>query len=337
MRHRRTSPKGALVLFKGYFSDQTATVVGLVAYAKTLNVTLKMSEDANAFVIEWIANHGQKGADTKVMAHAIARSDELCKPLILDAFKGHPELIAYYTKLGFKPWAGETRQFGRDWKNGMRREPVNPAMDALKKWFGESKVVDSAGKPRVVYHGTSTAFDIFESNLSGQCSEHPTASLGFYFSSDPRVASIFSRESTDGDENDLITTRHTRYFEGANTMPVHLRIENPYMMEPSEFINMADNATEKQIRAKLTQLKRTEHDGILVPKAVPYLNAELVGDTWIAFEPTQIKSALSNGGTYDPKNPDITDGAAQRVLDAMKARSLAMLMTPKRKGKLRVV
>lgn len=316
---------------------QTPTVVGLVAYAKTLGVTLEMSEDANAFAIEWISNQGKPGAGARVMAHAIARSDELNKPLILDAHEGNPKLIDYYAKLGFKPWTGELREFGGEWEHGMRREPENPAALAFKRWFANSKVLDEDGQPRVVYHGTSASFDAFEAKHAGNSSEHATADLGFYFSSDPRVAAIFCRESTGWDEDDLKTDPTTPYFDGANTMPVHLRIENPFRMEPAEFIEMVEGATGKQVRAKLARLKLMQHDGIFIPKAEPYLNAELVGETWIAFQPEQIKSALSNGGAYDPTNPDITDGASQRVLDAMRAKSLAIVLTPKKRGKLRVV
>ena len=29
----------------------------------------------------------------------------------------------------------------------------------FKAWFGDSKVVDKSGRPRVVYHGTRSSFD----------------------------------------------------------------------------------------------------------------------------------------------------------------------------------
>ena len=32
----------------------------------------------------------------------------------------------------------------------------------FKEWFGDSKVVDSAGKPLVVYHGTTADFTSFQ-------------------------------------------------------------------------------------------------------------------------------------------------------------------------------
>lgn len=47
----------------------------------------------------------------------------------------------------------------------------------FKKWFGDSKVVDSEGKPIVVYHGTNADFDSFEKNKRNLFGE------GFYFTS----------------------------------------------------------------------------------------------------------------------------------------------------------
>lgn len=36
--------------------------------------------------------------------------------------------------------------------------------DAFNRWFGNSKVVDAAGNPLVVYHGTSHSFNVFDSD-----------------------------------------------------------------------------------------------------------------------------------------------------------------------------
>ena len=64
---------------------------------------------------------------------------------------------------------------------------------AFKRWFGDSKVVDAQGKPRVVYHGTNgneggdafTYFDTYASNygLMGQ---------GAYFTDNPDVANSYT-------------------------------------------------------------------------------------------------------------------------------------------------
>jgi len=63
-------------------------------------------------------------------------------------------------------------------------EPSN-VNDAFKKWFGDSKVIDTEGKPLVVYHGTNHKFDFFLKNkmVEGRLGK------GFYFTSSKEEAS----------------------------------------------------------------------------------------------------------------------------------------------------
>ncbi len=69
----------------------------------------------------------------------------------------------------------------------------------FKKWFGGSKVVDSEGKPLVVYHGTHADIESFKPNdaLGG----------GIFFSPDPREAGVFASA------------------KGGNIVPVYIRAE----------------------------------------------------------------------------------------------------------------
>lgn len=172
------------------------------------------------------------------------------------------------------------------------------------QWFGDSKVVDDSGRPLPMYHGTRQSFPAFDKGESGNGSEHATADFGFFFSGDPRVAGIFTLDESNLDSTDLNPPANA-YSEGANLMPVYLAIKNPYTISADEFIEMADSYTGKQVRALRERVQKMGHDGILIQKADEYLNAELVADTWIAFESEQIKSATGNAGTFDPANPDI--------------------------------
>lgn len=43
--------------------------------------------------------------------------------------------------------------------------PIHPTLEGVKnfwKWFGDSKIVDEQGRPKVVYHGTNKAFSVFK-------------------------------------------------------------------------------------------------------------------------------------------------------------------------------
>jgi hypothetical protein len=50
---------------------------------------------------------------------------------------------------------------------GVARKPITETA-AFKKWFEGSKVVDDAGKPRMVYHGTNQDFQRFDSKKATQ-------------------------------------------------------------------------------------------------------------------------------------------------------------------------
>lgn len=82
------------------------------------------------------------------------------------------------------------------------------------RWFGDSKVVDSEGKPLVCYHGTNRSFDEFDSLLSSR-TNHLTAYVGYWFTPDVSIANYFSGR---GFHDDI----------GANVLPVYLSIKKPY-------------------------------------------------------------------------------------------------------------
>lgn len=58
----------------------------------------------------------------------------------------------------------------------------------FKRWFGDSKVVDEAGKPLVVYHGSTADFSEFDSGKGGATTGAPSAKKGFFFTNDSSVA-----------------------------------------------------------------------------------------------------------------------------------------------------
>lgn len=63
---------------------------------------------------------------------------------------------------------------------------------AFKRWFRGSKVVDDQGKPLVVYHGTSANFEAFDPARAGSATGDESAKMGFFFASNPDVASSYA-------------------------------------------------------------------------------------------------------------------------------------------------
>ena len=69
---------------------------------------------------------------------------------------------------------------------------------AFKKWFGKSVVTENSkagGKPMVVYHGTTGDFDSFEKSELGENTGAQSAMAGFFFASQPAVASEYAENA----------------------------------------------------------------------------------------------------------------------------------------------
>jgi len=121
----------------------------------------------------------------------------------------------------------------------------------FKRWFGDSKVVDADGKPRVVYHGTTNDFTTFD---NAAASIESDLGAGFYFSNEPEdVANnyagegpdltqkiemlaerIFQDDDVEVDEMTMDVARQMareRLSQSKpNTMPVYLSIKNPVVL-----------------------------------------------------------------------------------------------------------
>lgn len=203
----------------------------------------------------------------------------------------------------------------------------------LRAWFGKSKVVDQAGNPLRVYHGTGSDFSIFSLGHRTENQGIDQYGTGFYFAEDPSVASGY----THGDS--------------ANVMPVYLRIQKPMTTTTPAFrkpiveklikaspnyldalrdFGDVDHYGERAVLSStvdafldyenaIVQLNTIQHDfyrdhpdafvnnlykitgfdGVAVPDFG-------YGRVWVVFSPTQIKSATGNSGKYDSSNADIT-------------------------------
>lgn len=156
--------------------------------------------------------------------------------------------------------------------------------EAFKKWFGDSKVVDKKGNPLVVYHATDSEFNVFDrsklgDSTSGNTNWQPavrSAQIGFWFSDHDLAETVF----TDPDK----------------TKAVYLSIQKPYRTKLDSLWNALEH-TRPETYVK--RLQERGYDGLRVQ------DSEFGGVSYVAFEPTQIKSATNNSGAFDPANPDI--------------------------------
>jgi hypothetical protein len=233
---------------------------------------------------------------------------------------------------GVETQQGAGRAAGQDGEEDVAFSRGVPDSAAFKRWFGDSKVVDADGKPLVVYHGTTTDFSTFDAKRLGKNTGHPTSNLGFFFSAAPEVAQLFT-ESID----DSTWPMRPKARDGANLMPVYLSIKNPFVMDVETFrriqaVPYGEDFEREQPEAAKRQhdwiaknkerLVSQGYDGIHVkgdPKYAERMSGEeYAADAWVAFSPSQIKSATGNRGTFDP-NSDNVMFSRPRPLDALRS------------------
>lgn len=185
-------------------------------------------------------------------------------------------------------------------KTAAMREPAKaPPTDsaAFKKWFGDSKVVDENGEPLVVYHGTGKVFDAFKRGRAG-----------IFFSPNPLVASKFAADDMLSAGDSSVVT------ESANVLPVYISMEKPFDASKksdvakvvAELEDKKDVARFKDGASKLDWQSLEDFSEFIEQAGFDgYFVKEFGEENVVVFNPTQIKSATGNIGTYDPENPDI--------------------------------
>ena len=184
--------------------------------------------------------------------------------------------------------------------DGMTRRA--PATQAFRDWSGRYN------KARGIwYHKTTADFDKFDPERR---------EMGFHIGTLAQV-DAFARL---GDNPD-----------GTNIMPVRISVENPIRLEDCGSFH-ADGIARQLARKKIIPMKlakeiqdeieadykRRKHwDPILRAKmqdagydGIVYRNTfergnKAAHDSWIVFEPTQIKSAIGNNGDYSREDPSI--------------------------------
>ncbi len=199
---------------------------------------------------------------------------------------------------------------------GVMKGLIGKAVDAVKgaqkvlpaaeREANKAKFLEGSAVPPVVYHATSKSFPEFSPKKLGKNTKHPTSKLGFFTAANPESTEDFVK-SHSGISKGL-------YESGANIMPLHLSIKNPFEIPSSDFVfqsmalqNMKKKDADKYLQEFIDSVKSEGHDGLVI-KANPRGFAggnEFSSDNYVAFEPTQIKSAIGNRGTYDTNEPDL--------------------------------
>lgn len=165
---------------------------------------------------------------------------------------------------------------------------------AFVEWFGDSKVVDEKGEPLVVYHGTKADFDEFSKD---KIKTRFSYSFGLHFTSRPSEADIYAVGTDPKFKPDESIN--------GNVKPVYLRAVNPLTIETAQpTASMEADLNKAEIISQLMAAKRAgrPYDSVIITRRH--------GDEWdgvnaVVFDPSQIKSASGNRGTFDTTNSDI--------------------------------
>jgi hypothetical protein len=197
----------------------------------------------------------------------------------------------------------------------------------LAKFLEESKA------PKRVYHGTKSKQEIksFDPSKIGSATDQGYLGSGFYFDDYP-TANVYAGFNGPNPENSIL---------GGSVYPVYLSIKNPVELKnriegrrqvdrellAREFAGLPKSATADDLRAKFIEMG---HDGVI------FDNNGV--KEYVAFEPTQIKSATGNRGTYDINDPDLNMAMGGEVHmdkggDPMLADLIERYNTPRNKSR----
>ena len=208
--------------------------------------------------------------------------------------------------------AAEKAAEGLDMSQAARSsKPTTELFDTpeFKGWWQSSKVVDETGSPRKVFHTTTKDFDQFEVG-GGIAGRSATGGSG---SSGPAIWLGTDAMNPQAAHNVLEGLRIGRFKEGAQTIPAYVSMQKPLIIDDSTR-EWARSVWGQEFPHLLTQdivddLAR-DYDGIMYyspsyrvskDKSIPSELTEI-----IAFRPNQVKSAITNTGSF--AGPSITSG-----------------------------
>jgi GNAT superfamily N-acetyltransferase len=283
-----------------------------------------------------------QGAGTEAMRFLTELADKHGVSLFLQAHPFGDERMSlealerFYRRHGFR---SDDEEDNDDEATAMHRWPrevlrANPAKGAagsaaFRRWFGRSKVTDARGKPLVVYHGAArSGFDAFRKQ----------ARRGIFFSDIPEVAWTYTHSDTDA----LATRTATDRRKGKPALyEVYLRMENPLVVDArgSDWASvpvygMPEAQREAVLNAVypyasalstddlVTAARKLKYDGVIIRNVVDigdYTDYDGTSTIYAVFEPTQVKSANMNAGTFDPADRSILRNPARKA----KPRTLA--------------
>lgn len=180
------------------------------------------------------------------------------------------------------------------------------------RWFEGSKAVDKYGEPLMLTHGT----------LSGQINEfRPNTHFGTPIQANTRIEALQEAKDLPLSFLKFAARKLLGSDDVPTNIPVYLSVRNPKRMNDhlgeswEDRVRVArDEGFDSIVYLNRAELSDDAHEAILKEELRSGFSlnddeiravAPEVADSYIVFDPRQVKSATGNRGTYDPDNPDI--------------------------------
>jgi hypothetical protein len=276
------------------------------AYLKEMIASNQHMSDARA--AEWAKNKVPFFTDGRLPSADALNGDGDAMQRILkaggyDGFKDGRHWVAFESSQ-VKSSIGNVGTYGSgnpDIRYSLRQAPDTPE---FQEWFGDSKIVDADGKPLVVSHISKAKPNVFDKKYKTDLS-----SMGFHFGTKEQAEfrgtqyDFDSRSPTMGDyylsiQNPLEVSHMASYA------PDHLadQMMDMDLISVEKYDSFRDKySSEPEIGAALVKiLQKAGYDGLVYSNEM-----EGAGNSYVPFEPTQIKSATDNTGAYSKYNPDV--------------------------------
>ena len=184
----------------------------------------------------------------------------------------------------FKNWYGDWQNAGNETQGneGNDRGVAGESAGGSTMDSGRSGPLDSQGRPVRLYHGTNDDFTTFEVGHKNSY-DHGWLGRGIYLTDSSELADSYANLKGG--------------YEGQVIMPVYAAIKNPYhaTLETKKRVKNGGIGASELFTQRL---KDAGYDGVVLtyPDGIR---------EFVAFEPTQVKSATGNNGNFDRTNPDI--------------------------------
>lgn len=200
---------------------------------------------------------------------------------------------------------------------------------AFRDWFGDwlhapeqsSRVVDVNGEPLPVYHGSHRAgFTIFDTALGENPSQFGTPDDCYFFSDSRQVAITYCKleDPASAREAELpplsVLAGQRTLFPAVYTCFINIRLplEADFQGNYWDGRDAEDTSGEGDVPTTNTialEAREQGYDAAIIRNVIDMgddASYHLPSTVYSVFDPSQIKSAYANRGTFDSGNPDIT-------------------------------